>query len=110
VFKFLNQNRQTMRRSQHAVTWFVLSAAIALFGFWYGPAKWLLYDRGNDIQNAEVTTVCIWVGWCWIGSFVLAVTKLGRLALWLTLLAPLPLFWPAVAIIFGQGCSIFGCH
>jgi hypothetical protein len=84
------------------------SVVVALAGFLIGPARWVLYSRGNSLPSAETLGLCIWLGWLWIAIFVGASAWYRRRSLWLLLGAPFALWWPFMWIFVSHACSLVG--
>ena len=83
-----------------------ISGLFAAIGFWFGPVRSLF---GDAAPNLGTVTLCIWLGWLWLGVFVSALVLHGRRALWLAPGAPFALIWPVLAIAQTPGCTLTGC-
>jgi hypothetical protein len=79
----------------------VVSAIIAVAGFWVGPGLWLAYDRGSDVPNGQTLLTCTYFALAWVVIFLLAVFIYRWKALWLLLFAPFALLWPTMFLING---------
>ncbi len=93
-------------KSLRFVPLLAISALFAAISFWFGPARSLF---GDAAPNLGTVTLCIWVGWFWLGAFVSALVLHGRRALWLAPGAPFALMWPLMQIVQTPGCTLTGC-
>ena len=82
-------------------TAFGLALLIAAAGFWVGPGRWLIHDRGNDVPNAETLRLCSHLAAAWVAVFVVSLSLFRARALWLLLTAPFALWWPLTFGIVG---------
>lgn len=87
----------------------VSSFALAVFGFYWGPGRWLLYSGSGDVPNGVLLTQLIGIAWTWIILFVLSIMFYRWRALWLLFGAPFVLFWPCMWIFVAHKCNLFGC-
>ena len=49
----------------------IVSVIIAAAGFWVGPGRWLAFDRGNDVPNAETLRYCTYFALAWVAWFLI---------------------------------------
>jgi hypothetical protein len=96
-------------KSLRFVPLLAISGLFAALGFWFGPARALLFASSNSVPNTATLTLCIWLAWFWAGAFFFAVVFHGRRALWLLAGAPFVLVWPAMWIVLTPECSLAGC-
>lgn len=88
--------------------WIVAAIAAALLAFWWGPLRFILYAPSGYVPDSPALEVSVWLGWAWIAIFVAALYFVRWRALWLLLLAPFALYWPAMWIFVGHGCDLLG--
>ena len=88
--------------------WIVCSIIAATVAFWWGPLRFIIYAGPNDVPTGQSIALSVWLGWFWIATFVGSLF-FGRLrALWLLILAPFALYWPAMWIFVGHACNLLG--
>ncbi|SRR5260221_14077447 len=83
--------------------------ALAALGFWFGPVRGFLLAPAGSVPSFGAVTLCIWLGWFWLGLLAFALTLHPRRALWLLAGAPFVLVWPALWIAQAPECSAIGC-
>src|SRR5476651_1426063 len=83
--------------------------ALAAVGFWFGPARGFLFAPAGTVPSLSAITLCIWLGWFWLGLFGFAVVLHPSRALLLLTGAPFVLVWPILWIARAPECSAIGC-
>ena len=96
--------------AQRTSYWLIGLFILTVLDLGVGPLWYLMFNRGNDVPEAGILDLSIWLGWLWIVVFVVAVWLGGRRALWLLLAAPFALYWPSMWIFVAHACSLTGCR
>jgi hypothetical protein len=95
-------------KSLRFVPLLAIAFLFAALGFWFGPAR-ALFASAEAASNLGTVTLCIWIGWFWIGVCVSALVLHGKRALWLLPGAPFALIWPLLWVVQAPECSLVGC-
>ena len=87
-----------------------LSFGVAAVGFWIGPGRFLAYAGPNDVPDAWLISICIYVAWAWIALIFVLLARFKWRALWALIGAPAVLFWPYMWVVYAGACHPWGCH
>jgi hypothetical protein len=93
---------------RRTTAWMIGGIAVAAVAFYWGPLRWLLYAPPGYVPDGYMVTISIWLAWIWIAIFIGAVAFARWRALWLVLVAPFALYWPAMWIFVGRACDFLG--
>jgi len=88
--------------------WIIGSIVAAAVAFWCGPLRFIVYAGPNDVPDGQSIAFSIWFGWIWIAIFLGCLFFAKWRALWLLILAPFALYWPAMWIFVGHACDLLG--
>jgi hypothetical protein len=76
--------------------WIIGSIIDAAVAFWW------------DVPDGQSIALSIRLGWIWIAIFLGSLFFAKWRALWLLILAPFALYWPAMWIFVAHACDLLG--
>jgi hypothetical protein len=88
--------------------WIICSIIAAAVACWWGPLRFIIYAGPNDVPTGNSIALSVWLGWIWIATFLGSLFFEKWRALWLLILAPFALYWPAMWIFVGHACDLLG--
>jgi hypothetical protein len=88
--------------------WIIASIVATAVAFWWGPLRFIIYAGPGDVPTSHAVALSVWLGWIWIAIFLGSLFFAKWRALWLPILAPFALYWPAMWIFVGHACDLLG--